>query len=246
MFLWCSTTATFFSGAPCWPQRCRAADQRAAKSCARAWYWAALAGSSVASRAASGCTRRAMFRGSNWMCGLPAACTSPSARSTRAGTSRRSTSRPSSMKPGWPGATLALPDWRSSTGSQPASSSRPVHSTRSALRARAIRLGRASMRCGSCWAVVALLALTRSPPSSVASAAHSGSQASTLRAAWAGPAARLSRAAYRGVRRVVRMRFIGGLLKRMRAVRAQAHDVLQKPLPVAAARARAVQRELQA
>jgi len=47
----------------------------------------------------------------------------------------------------------------------------------SALRARAIRLGRASMRCGSCSAVVALVTLILSPPISLASAAHSGSQA---------------------------------------------------------------------
>ena len=52
-------------------------------------------------------------------------------------------------------APLALPASRSSTGSQPISSSAPVHTTRSARRICAIRLGRASIRCGSCKAVVA-------------------------------------------------------------------------------------------
>ena len=48
-----------------------------------------------------------------------------------------------------------LPDSWISTGSQPISSSAPVATTRSALRARATRLGLASTRCTSCSAVVA-------------------------------------------------------------------------------------------
>ena len=57
---------------------------------------------------------------------------------------------------------------------------------------RAIRPGRASTRCGSCRALVALETLTLSPPSSWVSAAHSGSQASTFSAACAGRAASAS------------------------------------------------------
>jgi hypothetical protein len=52
-----------------------------------------------------------------------------------------------------PGCTLALPDCCSSSGSQPISSSAPVQATRSALRARAIRLGLAWIWCGS-WSAV--------------------------------------------------------------------------------------------
>ena len=93
--------------------------------------------------------------------------------------------RPASKLPGAPGASLGFADCWSSTGSQPTSSSMPVQTSRSALRMRAIRLGRASMRCGSCKAVVVDVTLSLSPPSSVASDAHSGSQATTLRAACA-------------------------------------------------------------
>ena len=56
------------------------------------------------------------------------------------------------MYPGVPGCTLRLPAVCISTGSQPVSSSAPVQITRSALRMCATRLGRASMRCGSCSA----------------------------------------------------------------------------------------------
>src|SRR6185503_18109093 len=70
-----------------------------------------------------------------------------------------------------------LPDCERSRGSQPTSSSDPEQMTRSASRMRAMRLGRASMRCGSWRAVVAETTETLSPPSSCASADHSGSQA---------------------------------------------------------------------
>src|SRR6266850_3094566 len=87
------------------------------------------------------------------------------------------------MKPGEPGWMRSLPDDVKSNGSQPTSSSDPEQITRSAERMRAIRLGRASIRCGSCNGVTAEKTDTLSPPSSCASAAHSGSQAKTLSAA---------------------------------------------------------------
>ena len=61
-----------------------------------------------------------------------------------------------SKKPGWPAWILAFPDCDCTSGSHPTSSSAPVQTIRSALRARAIRLGRASMRWASCSAVVAV------------------------------------------------------------------------------------------
>ena len=123
------------SGAACAAQRCIAAAQRAMK------FWRALrrsrrrsAGSSCCSGAASAAATAAMLRGSVWMCGLPAACTSPSARSSCVGTSSFRTYCAASKLPGLPGCTLALPDCCSSIGSQPISSSAPVQTTRSALR----------------------------------------------------------------------------------------------------------------
>jgi hypothetical protein len=75
-----------------------------------------------------------------------------------------------------------------STGNQPISSSAPVATSRSAVRARATRLGFASTRCTSCSALVATYTLTRSPPSSVVNAPQSEVVASTLSAALAGSA----------------------------------------------------------
>ena len=88
--------------------------------------------------------------------------------------------------PGVPGATFALPDCRSSIGSQPISSSAPVHTTRSAARTCAIRLGLASTTCTSCKADVATSTSTLSPASSCTSDAHSGSHAKTFIFACAG------------------------------------------------------------
>src|SRR5258708_2541298 len=99
--------------------------------------------------------------------------------------------------------------------------------TRSALRNRAISAGRAWIWCGSWRAVVALNTLTSLPPSSVASAAHSGSQANTLSAAWAAPIDDRRNAAARAERRNM-----VGLLESVGAMRAQADGVLQNELVV--------------
>jgi hypothetical protein len=137
---------------------------------------------------------------------------------------------------GLPGCTLALPDCCSSTGSQPISSSAPVQTTRSALRARAIRLGLAWIWCGSWSAVVATETSTSLPPSSCASAPHSGSHAKTRNAACAGATVSASsdaRSATSDERSdawfLRRRRLIG-----VRAVRAEAHLVLHEPLRVRA------------
>src|SRR5713226_4555646 len=123
------------------------------------------------------------------MCGLPDAWISPSERSMTFGTSSLTTYCEASMYPGDPGCMRSLPDCVSNSGSQPISSSAPEQIIRSALRARARRLGRASIRCGSCNAVVAVYTDTLSPPSSSVSAPHSGSHARTLCIAAAGSAA---------------------------------------------------------
>ncbi len=120
------------------------------------------------------------------MCGFPPGCTSPAERSSRAGTSSFCTKSAASKYPGVPGWIFALPDWRSRIGNHPVSSSAPVQTTRSALRAAAIRLGLAWMTCGSWRAVVAEYTVALSPASSCVSAAHSGSHASTFSAALAG------------------------------------------------------------
>jgi hypothetical protein len=62
--------------------------------------------------------------------------------------------------------------------------------SRSAMRARAMKLGRACTRCGSCIAVVATRTLARLPAISLTNAPHSASQAKTLSAADAGKAIR--------------------------------------------------------
>src|SRR5204862_1659122 len=121
--------------------------------------------------------------------------------------------------------------------------------TRSALRARAIRLGLAWIWCGSCSALVATETSTSLPPSSWTSAPHSGSQAKTRSAACAGHASSTSGAAKRA-RRVLRCIMSCSCSAKpsvaVRAVRAQAHLVLQEKLVVADAFARAILRELQA
>src|SRR6478672_6856558 len=73
-----------------------------------------------------------------------------------------------------------------SCGSQPTSSSAPVQARKSACRTFAIRLGLASIWCTSCSALVPTLTSTSGPPSSVAIAPHSGSQAKTSTFAKAG------------------------------------------------------------
>src|SRR5258705_12142250 len=93
---------------------------------------------------------------------------------------------------------------------------------------RAIRLGRASIRWGSCSAVVAEYTETLSPPSSCARAPHSGSQTKTLSAAAAGSPANAEASAitnFRNVFMFVTSEFVG-------AVRTQTHDVLEKDLLV--------------
>src|SRR5258706_4194176 len=146
-----------------------------------------------------------------------------------------------SRKPGEPGWMRSLPDCVSSNGSQPTSSSEPEHTTRSALRMRAIRLGRASMRCGSCSAVVAEKTETLSPPSSCASAPHSGSQAKTFTAAPAGHASSTAPDARSNLRSV----FMCIASELVRAMRAQAHAVLDNEHDDGLVEPRVIARELQ-
>src|SRR5581483_1352722 len=133
----------------------------------------------------------------------------------------------------------ALPLCVKSSGSQPISSSEPEQISTSALRNRAIRLGRASTRWGSCCAVVAENTETLSPPSSWASDAHSGSQVKTLSAA-AGQAS----AAVSEPSNTLSSVFICAS-ECMRAMRAQADDVLQEHLVVRLTHARIIARVLQ-
>src|SRR5579863_2710851 len=134
-----------------------------------------------------------------------------------------------------------LPACVSSSGTQPISSSDPEQIIRSALRARAIRLGRASMWCASCSAVVAVYTLTLSPPSSPASAPHSGSQANTFSAASAGTDSADSAIA----RKIRDACFMVVSSELVRAVRAHAHDVLDENLAVGQPHARVIARVLQ-
>src|SRR5467141_1980112 len=175
------------------------------------------------------------------MCGFPEGWISPSARSMTFGISSLTTYCDASRKPGDPGWMRSLPDCVRSRGSQPISSSEPEHTTRSALRMRAIRLGRASMRCGSCRAVVAEKTATLSPPSSCASAPPSGSQAKTFSAAPAGHASIAVPNARSNLRRV----FMCIALEPVRAMRAEANDVLEKELVVGLVEPRVVPRELE-
>src|SRR6267143_1966306 len=175
------------------------------------------------------------------MCGFPEGWISPSARSITFGISSLTTYCDASRYPGDPGWMRSLPDCVSSKGRQPISSSEPEHTTRSALRMRAIKLGRASIRCGSCSAVVAEKTATLSLPSSCASAPHSGSQAKTFSAAPAGHAS----IAVPNARSNLRRFFMCIALEPVRAVRAEAHDVLEKELVVGLVKARVIARELQ-
>src|SRR5688572_11313306 len=165
-----------------------------------------------------------MLRASPWMCGSPCAWMSPSARSSRAGLPSSATAAAASKYPAAPGRTFAFEACWITSGSQPASSSAPVATTRSAPRARAMRLGRASMRCGSCSAVVAVYTFTLSPPSSWASAPHSGTVAKTLSCAAAGATHRHSSVANSFV-------FMAASIA-VRAMRPEAQDVLQEHLVV--------------
>src|SRR4051812_14155673 len=108
---------------------------------------------------------------------------------------------------------------------------------RSASRARAMRLGLASTRCGSCRAVMAVVTRTLSPPISFERAPHSGSQARTLSAASAGS----------GIvnRNKMRIRLMAAL-EGMRAMCAEAVDVLQDQLAIGDRDARLVGGKLQA
>src|SRR5688572_2249444 len=91
-----------------------------------------------------------------------------------------------------------------------------------------MRLGRASMRCGSCSAVVAVYTLTLSPPSSCARAPHSGTVAKTPRSAATGLAHPMpsTRAHETTIDLIAAPSVLVG------AVGAQAEDVLQHPLVV--------------
>src|SRR6185369_8048182 len=247
--LCCDTTLAPFSGAAWAAQRPIACCQRWAKLAWRWAYCAAWAASSCCRRAARAEATTAMLRGSVWICGLPAAWTSPCERSSTVGTSSLRTKSAAARFPGRPGCTLALPDCCSSRGSQPISSSAPVHTTRSALRTPAIRLGLAWIWCGSCKAVVADVACTSSPPSSCASAAHSGSQANTRSAAWAGAASRASDSS-KDSANVLSMNMKVSCRNRVSegvgAVGAQAHLVLEEQLVVRQAVARVIASQLQA
>src|SRR5690349_9377900 len=165
---------------------------------------------------------------------------SPRARSMTFGISSFATYCEASKLPGLPSWILLFPLCVSNRGIQPISSSEPEQISRSAERMRAIRLGRASIRCGSCSAVVAEYTDTLSPPSSCARAPHSGSQAKTLSAATAGSATAAPSAtrSFRIVFMFVTSEFVG-------AMRAQAHDVLEEHLVVGRIRARLVLRVLE-
>src|SRR5258708_11887286 len=192
-------------------------------------------------RSSSACAIRAILRGSVWTCGLPPGWRSPSARSMTFGISSLTTYCEASKYPGLPSWTLGFPLCVSKRGIQPISSSEPEQINRSVERIRAMRLGRASIRCASCSAVVAEYTDTLSPPSSCARALHSGSQAKALSAA-AGSAANAEPIAIANLRIVfmfVTLEFVG-------AVRAQTHDVLEEYLMVGRVAARLVARGLQA
>src|SRR6266851_9403338 len=165
---------------------------------------------------------------------------SPSARSITFGISSLVTNCDASMNPGEPGWMRSLPDCVSNKGSQPISSSEPEQITRSALRIREIRLGRASMRCASWRAVIAENTDSLSPPSSCASAAHSGSQAKTLSAAIAGIPVAINPKVTSNLRIVFMV-----ASELVRAVRAKTHDVLEEYLVIRLALPRVVARELQ-
>src|SRR5205807_10529259 len=89
--------------------------------------------------------------------------------------------------------------------------------------------------------VVAEKTETLSPPSSCAIAPHSGSQLKTFSAAPAGHASTAVANARSNSRRV----FMCVALEPVRAVRAEAHDVLEKDLVVGLVEPRVVPRELQ-
>src|SRR6202165_94975 len=241
MSLWYTTTGTPLSAAARVAQPSAADRQRSAKESARVLYRSALAWSSSTNRPVSTSATLAILRGSRWICGFPAGWISPSARSMTFGISSFTTYCDASRYPGDPNWMRSLPDCVSSNGSQPTSSSEPEQISRSALRMRAIKLGRASMRCGSCRAVVAEKTETLSPPSSCASAPHSGSQAKTFSAAPAGHASIAVPNARSNLRRV----FMFVALEPVRAMRAEAHDVLEKELVVGLVEPRVVPRELQ-
>src|SRR5260221_322737 len=230
------------SGCACWRHFCIAWSQRLLKSSARARYVAAFGWSICVSRSVTTSATLAMLRGSRWMCGLPDGWISPIARSITFGISSLTTYCEASMNPGEPGWMRSLPACVKSNGSQPISSSDPEQITRSALRMRETSVGRAWMRCGSCIGVTAENTDSLSPASSWESAAHSGSQANTFSAALAGAAIAANAAAAMMLYRV----FMSIALEPVRAVRAQAHDVLEEHLRVGLAHARVVARKLQA
>src|SRR5262245_33426321 len=121
-----------------------------------------------------------------------------------------------------------LPNSWSRTGNHPISSCAPVATTRSAVRVRAMRLGFASTRCTSWNALVAVYTLTRSPPSSVASAPQSAVVARILSAAFAG----MAQARQASTARLRMIVFMIVLLELVRAVRANAVEILEEDLAI--------------
>ena len=158
--------------------------QRTSKAARRCSMAAFCAGICTCKRAASALATSNKLRGSRCTCGLPSACTSPAQGVPIApgcGSIMFTWSEANSTS-----CTLALPDRCKSLGNQPASSEAPVHTAMSACLNWAISAGLASMWCGSCSECVATCTRASGNITRV-SAAHSGSQANTVKAA-AGPA----------------------------------------------------------
>src|SRR5690606_21160268 len=163
--------------------------------------------------------------GSRCRCGLPSACTSPMLRSTLAGLSINSTASAAKNMPGAPANTRLLPARCCSIGNQPTSTEAPVHTAMSARRRAAISAGRASIWWGSCRAWVAATMLARGA-STRASAAHSGSQANTVRA-WAGGVAKPNASTQQASAATRRTNGPATGSEGMRTMGSEAHHVLQ-------------------
>src|SRR5690606_8282119 len=140
-----------------------------------------------------------------------------------------------------PEMTLELAAWASNCGSQPISSCAPEHTSRSALRIRAIRLGRASTTWTSCNALVATSTRMVSPASSSRRAPHSGSQANARNLASAGRLIE-NRSATSNIGNLC----ISNSLDLVRAMCTETHLVLQSEHMVDVVGLRFVARHLQA
>ena len=167
-------------------QRCIAACQRCRKESARAsGRRRALAGSICARRSASTSATFAMLRGSRWMCGLPPGMNVAERRG-------RSTfgisSRDDELRRLEEAGRAAAGCGCCPTASAAAAASRFRARSRSRPRDRRCaraRSGSGALRCDADPAARSsrVYTLTLSPPSSCASAPHSGSQAKTFSAA---------------------------------------------------------------